>query len=401
MIVRYVPERPAYHFFRTLLPAGLMAVAGLLAVGASPAAAVEPAQLEITASTGTYLGYSPAGPVTDDVRVRNTGTVTARNVTIRLEMTHTRGTTVDLVAGPDQCVPDEKATTCEIGDVAAGSTVTLTIRWAMVTRNYNESGRALITATADDVAPTRQVIGARAGNSVESEGPDVFVRPRVPATVKLAAGTTVDVPLVLSAEGTAPADGVFVSLSNGRSHQQIDLIKPRGSTCIPFVSRFDGGLLCYLPEALEPGETSSTWGPGNPFRVRAKAGSAQPKPHDLSIYISPANGTFRNIGVNQGGTWKIQPTVPLTVTVIGNGHSVEDAFVELHVSRGLGTAGTDGVTAGGGATSGGAPAGGTAGGLPVTGPRTAVLLAGGVGALAAGIGGILFARRRRVVTTVD
>jgi hypothetical protein len=30
-----------------------------------------------------------------------------------------------------------------------------------------------------------------------------------------------------------------------------------------------------------------------------------------------------------------------------------------------------------------------------------VLLAGGVGALAAGIGGILFARRRRVVTTVD
>ena len=370
-----------------------------MVVGASPAAAAGTAELEISAPMPTYLGYSPAGPVTDEVRVRNTGTVTARNVTVRLEVTRSRGTTADLVAGPGECVTDEEGVTCEIGDVAAGSTATLTIRWAMVTHLYNESGVALITAAGDNARPTRQQTSAMAGTSggFPSDGPDVFVRPLVPRTVNLAAGTSADVPLTLRAEGTAPAEGVFVELSTGRSHRRIDLTGPRGSTCVSFADQFTGGLLCYLPEALQPGRTSSTWGPGNPFRVRAKAGSAQPKPHDLSIYISPANGTFRNVGVNQGGTWKIQPTVPLTVTVTGNGHAVEDAFVELHVSQGLGTAGADGVAPGGGPTADG----GTAGGLPVTGPSTALFLTGGVMALMAGIGAVASARRRRVVTLVD
>ena len=361
----------------TLCQAGALGVVGILAVSTTPAMAAGTADLEITAAPTTYLGYTPAGLVTDDVRIDNTGTDTAHNVTVRLDLTRSRGMATDLVADDYDCVADEEGASCEIGDLAAGSSATLTIRWAMLTRRYNESGQALITARADNASSTQRQTGATAwtNDGFPSNIPDVFVRPLVPEKVNLAAGGTADVPLTLHATGQAPADGIFVSLYPDGFEEVLTVTAPRGSNCVSSGNPIRG-LLCYLPEALQPGDTSSTWGADNPFRVTAKAGSAQAKPYDLSIYVSPANGTFRNIGVNQGGTWKIQPTVPLTVTVIGNGHDVEDAFVAIHVVQ----------------------QGGTTGGLPITGPSTAALIAGGSVTLGIGISAVLFARRRRVIT---
>ncbi|HET9518795.1 MAG TPA: LPXTG cell wall anchor domain-containing protein, partial [Actinoplanes sp.] len=180
------------------------------------------------------------------------------------------------------------------------------------------------------------------------------------------------------------------------------LVGPRGSSCVPRNVQLYTALACYLPELIEPGSTSKTWGVTNPFRISATSSSTRPgRPYELSIVVNSAGAWNRNVGMSsypdgpRPGTWLIRPTVPLTTTVTGNGTSTQDALVL--VSGAAGAADADSVDEGGDSGSAGQGEADAAG-LPITGASAALSAGVGLSTLILGVCAVVAARRRRRVS---
>jgi hypothetical protein len=388
-------------------------LAGVVAVGplAAPASAAPATPLLVIDAPVTYLGYAPGGAVPATIRIENRGSATARGVLVRLRLIEKEGITLGLPGGSQDCESDATRAACTIGDLPAGGSATLTYGWRLVRQHYDESAALAVSVTADNAVRRAVITGAGAGTDT-SEGHESVVDVVVPRNVRMRPGGTATLPIHLSVAGDTAAEGVYAWISFEPDGTSMTLTGPRGSTCVRLDVKVTATLLCYLAERVEPGTASKTWGTANPFRVTAASGSARSKPYELSIMVNAAGGWYRNVGRSGDGSWLIRPTVPLTTTVSGNGHEVEDALVRFRVvgsvvPAGLGSGdgaggGSAGVT-GGGAVAGGDVAGGAsagdgtaADGLPVTGASTALSAGIGMSLLALGLSAVAVRRRRGV-----
>lgn len=222
------------------------------------------------------------------------------------------------------------------------------------------------------------------------------------------------VPLAVAAPARADAEGAFVRIETyGKS--PLTLTGPTGATCTGDVQ-----MLCYLPEAITPRQTSETWGASNPFRVTAPP-TAKAGTYLVGLYYMPANTSYRNLGRNSDGSWKITPTVPITQWVWSGDHTHEDQSLDVAVTAGAtptpspsaaqptptptrqspdgdGTVQPTGTSSPGGGAGGGSE---SSGGLPVTGTPVTALTVGGLLLLVVGATVLGLARRRRTRIVVE
>ncbi|MFF5200599.1 hypothetical protein ACFY3B_13445 [Micromonospora parva] len=236
------------------------------------------------------------------------------------------------------------------------------------------------------------------------------------ADITLAPGQSAELPVPLSVLGNYDAEGAFVAIQTyGKS--PLTLTGPTGATCTGDVQ-----LICYLPEVITPGQTSETWGASNPFRVTAPL-TAKAGTYPVGLHYMPANTSYRNVGRNRDGSWKITPTLPITQWAWSGDHTHEDQSLDVTVTAGAtptpspsaaqptptptptrqspdgdGTVQPTGTSSPGGGAGGGSESGG---GLPVTGTPVTALTVGGLLLLVVGATVVGLARRRRTRIVVE